>query len=354
MATTDRAAASPATARVGSRARQGAVTIRQVAAAAGVSRATASRVINGSPLASEEARRAVEAAIADLGFTPSPAARSLALGRTNSVALVLPEPNARVLSDPFFAQVILGLSAELDQTDLQMVLLLARAGQRTDRIDRYLAGRHVDGAVIASHHRDDALNQRLVDSGLPCVFFGRPLTVSNAHYVDIDNVTGARLATQHLVDQGRRHIATIAGPPDMTAGIDRLEGWREVVLAAGLSDAAVGYGDFTQASGATAMEALLAEHPGLDAVFATSDLMAAGALEVLGGMGRKVPDDVSVVGFDDFPVAETTKPPLTTVSHPVQTMSARAGRMLLDLLSGQDVGPDPVIFPPQLVLRSSA
>lgn len=330
------------------------MTIRQVAAAAGVSRATASRVINGSPLASEQARQAVEAAIAELGFTPSPSARNLALGRTNSVALVLPEPNARVLNDPFFSQVILGLSTELEQTDLQMVLLLARDGQRTERIDRYLSGRHVDGAVIASHHRDDALNRRLIDSGLPCVFLGRPLAVTGAFYVDMDNLNGARLATQHLIDLGRRHVATIAGPQDMTAGIDRLEGWRATVLAAGLSDVDVAYGDFTEARGVAAMRELLARSPDVDAVFAASDLMAAGALTVLADHGRSVPDDVAVLGFDDFPVADTTKPPLSTVAHPVQAMTAHAGRILLDLMNGDDVDPDPVIFPPHLVLRSSA
>lgn len=351
---TDTARASTPTPSVGSRSRPGAVTIRQVAAAAGVSRATASRVINGSPLASEQARLAVEAAIAELGFTPSPAARSLALGRTNSVALVLPEPNARVLTDPFFSQVILGLSAELEQTDLQMVLLLARDGQRTERIDRYLAGRHVDGAVIASHHRDDALNQRLIDSGLPCVFLGRPLAVTGAHYVDMDNANGARLATQHLISRGRQRIATIAGPQDMTAGIDRLEAWRDSVLGAGLSDTNVAYGDFTEPAGAAAMHELLARDPDIDAVFAASDLMAAGALTVLAEHGRRVPDDVAVVGFDDFPIADATKPPLTTVAHPVQAMSAQAGRLLLAIMNGDDVDPEPVIFPPQLVLRSSA
>lgn len=351
---TDSARASAAAPSIGSRSRPGAVTIRQVAATAGVSRATASRVINGSPLASEHARQAVEAAIAELGFTPSPAARSLALGRTNSVALVLPEPNARVLTDPFFSQVILGLSAELEQTDLQMVLLLAREGQRTDRISRYLGGRHVDGSVIASHHRDDALNQRLVDSGLPCVFVGRPLNVVDAHYVDMDNANGARLATQHLIDQGRRHIATIAGPQDMTAGFDRVSGWRAALDATGLSDAGIEVGDFTEAAGVAAMRTLLAAHPEIDGVFAASDIMAAGALTTLAEHGRRVPDDVAVVGFDDFPIAATTKPPLTTVAHPVQAMSAQAGRLLLAMMNGNDVDPDPVIFPPQLVLRSSA
>jgi DNA-binding LacI/PurR family transcriptional regulator len=311
-------------------------------------------VINGSPLASDDARRAVQAAIQQLGFTPSPVARSLALGRTASVALVLPEPDARVLSDPFFSQVILGLSTELDRTDLQMVLLLARRGQQTDRITRYLLGRHVDGAVIASHHRDDTLNQRLIDSDLPNVFIGRPLGVTGAHYVDMDNTRGAQLATQHLIDQGRRHIGTIAGPPDMTAGIDRLEGWRLAMRAAGLPDDVAVNGDFTEPGGVAATRELLERYPDVDAVFAASDLMAAGALTVIAELGRRVPDDVAVLGFDDFPLAETTRPPLSTVTHPVEAMAGAAGRILRAMINGEDAGPDPLIFPPHLVLRGSA
>lgn len=337
----------------GRRGRSGAVTIRQVAAAAGVSRGTASRVISGSPLVSDRARAAVEAAIAELGFTPSPAARALSRGRSDTVALVLPEPNGRVLSDPFFAQVIVGLSAVLDQQELQMVLLLARPGEGTERIARYLLGKHVDGAVIASHHRDDELNARLTASPLPCVFIGRPLDVDAHSYVDMDNVGGARAAAEHLIERGRVRIATITGPQDMGAGLDRLTGWREAMHDAGLDDSAVAMGDFTEAGGAAAAGALLQTHPELDAIFVASDLMAVGAMRVLRGEGRRIPDDVAVVGFDDFAVAATTDPPLTTIAHPVAAMAARAGELLHDICAGSDPG-EPVIFPAHLVHRSSA
>ena len=225
--------------------RRSAPTIRQVAAVAGVSRATASRVINGGHLVSDHTRVAVEAAIAELGFTPNPVARSLANRRTGSVALVVPEPNARLLTDPFFGSIINGLSLALDDSDLQMVLVIARPGPSTVRATRYLTTGSVDGAVIASHHRDDALNRRLVDSGLPCVFVGKPLDVATTHYVDMDNVLGARLATEHLIASGRLRIGTVAGPADMTAGVDRLNGWREAMHAAGLPADAVVHSDFT-------------------------------------------------------------------------------------------------------------
>ena len=319
-----------------------------------MSRATASRVISGSTLVSEEARAAVEAAISELGFVPSSAARSLALGRSDFIALVLPEPNSRVLSDPFYGQVILGLSDALDENDKQMVLLLARSGQRTDRVSDYLAGYHVDGAVIASHHRDDRLNQRAVDLDLPCVFIGRPLHIGRGRYVDMDNVAGARLATERLIALGRRRVATIAGPADMSAGTDRVAGWRAALDDAGLDSSRVASGDFTQLGGGVATRKLLSQHPDVDAVFAASDLMAAGAIDELTRSGYRVPEDVAVMGFDNFPVAESTHPPLSTVDHPVVEMARAAGRMLLAQIDGTAVDPDPLMFTPQLVLRESA
>ena len=334
---------------------RGKVTIRQVAAAAGVSRATASRVISGSPLVSDQARQAVEKAIDDLGFVPSAAARSLALGKSGTVALILPEPDARVMTDPFFASTILGLSAQLDASDMQMVLLIARSGQGTGRIVRFVEGGHVDGAVIASHHRDDSLNQRVLDSSLPCAFIGRPLGVDvPATYVDMDNRQGARLATEHLIATGWQRIATIAGPSDMSAGIDRLEGWRDAVRAAGRPDDAIAYGDFTLEGGVAATQQLLTTHADLDAVFAASDMMAAGALTELGNQGRRVPRRRRRHRLRQLRVGRSTTPPLSTVDHPVGEMAAKAGQMLLDVLAGGEPRLDPVLFAPQLVLRTSA
>ncbi|WP_225753592.1 LacI family DNA-binding transcriptional regulator [Actinotalea sp. Marseille-Q4924] len=334
--------------------RRAAPTLRQVAAAAGVSRATASRVINGGHLVSDHAKQAVEAAIAELGFTPNPVARNLATRRTGSVALVVPEPNARLLSDPFFGSVINGLSLSLEAADLQMLLVIARPGRSHDRAVRYLTTGQVDGAVIASHHREDRLNARLVESGLPCVFVGRPLDVEDSHCVDMDNVGGARLATEYLIEHGRRRIGTVAGPQDMPAGVDRLTGWQEALSAAGLSADAVVHGDFTVPGGAEATRRLLAEHPDLDGIFVASDLMASATLTEVAALGRRVPDDVAVFGFDDLGVASTTTPPLSTVIHPVEAMAARAGTMIVEMLSGIEHAAEPVVFPARLALRASA
>ncbi len=334
--------------------RRSAPTIRDVAAAAGVSRATASRVINSCHLVSPATREAVDAAIAALGFTPNPAARSLATRRTGSVALVVPEPDSRLLTDPFFGGIINGLSRALESADLQMVLLIARDAAGARRAGHFLTTGHVDGAVIASHHRDDSLNQKIVDAGLPTIFIGRPIDVPTALYVDMDNTLGARLATEKLLARGSRRIATVAGPQDMTPGVNRLAGWRAALQDAGHSADAVEYGDFTAASGAAAMERLLALHPDLDAVFIASDLMASGALPVLAAAGRRVPEDVAVVGFDDLEISESTSPPLTTVRQPVADMAARAGEILAGILAGGPLPLEPELFGAELVVRASA
>ena len=335
--------------------RPAAPTLEQVAERAGVSRSTASRAINGGLRVSPEAQGSVDAAVADLGYIPNRAARTLVTRRTNSVALVVPEPDERVLSDPFFASTIHGLNAALRDTDLQLVLVMARPQDIATRTLRYLRGGHVDGAVVVSHHRDDVLAEALQRSGVPSVYVGRPFRGGDrVHYVDVDNTGGGRMATEHLLRIGRRRIGTIAGPQDMSAGLDRLAGWSAALDAAGLAADAVEYGDFTTAGGAQATAQLLARHPDIDALFVASDLMAIGALSVMADAGRLVPGDVAVIGYDNLGAATTTSPTLTTIVNPGFAMARTAGEMLIDLLIGNKVDQAPVIFAPELVIRRSA
>jgi DNA-binding LacI/PurR family transcriptional regulator len=182
---------------------------------------------------------------------------------------------------------------------------------------------------------------------------GRPLVASTLSYVDADNRDGARQAIDHLVKKGRRRIATIAGPPDVAPGVDRLAGYREALEHHGLEPTPIVYGDFTRPAGIHAMCRLLDHRPNLDAVFCASDLMAVGALHALRQSGRRVPDDVAVIGFDDLPLATYTQPTLTTVHQPVEEIGAVAARRLLSLMEGSDAGPNPVL-PTSLVVRQSA
>lgn len=331
-------------------------TLDEVARVAGVSRATASRAINGGARVSAAARAAVDDAVRTLGYVPNPAARSLVTRRTDSVAVIVPEPDERVFSDPFFAGTLSGVNRVLATRDLQLVLLLASPGVHANHTMRYLSHQHVDGAVVVSHHKSDGLAERLTGIGLPCVFVGRPWNgAEHVTYVDVDNVAGSRDATRLLIEHGRTRIGTIAGPADMTAGADRLQGWREAMAAARLPTDSVAVGDFTEAGGEQAARKLLAKHPDLDGLVVASDLMAAGALRVLAERGAQVPEDVAVVGYDDLGVAERTTPPLTTVRQPIVEMAERATKLLLEQLDGDGhSGTVRVIIPPVLVPRESA
>jgi DNA-binding LacI/PurR family transcriptional regulator len=327
-------------------------TLEKVAVRAGVSRATVSRVVNGSPKVAEHIREAVQRAVDELGYVPNQSARSLVTQRTDSIALVLPEAAGRVFSDDqFFPGIIRGVSQELEAADKQLVLMIAGSAASHDRIERYAMARHVDGVIIFSMHGADPLPNTLSRMGIPVLCGGRPLGHSAVPYVECDNVNGAALAVRHLLTSGRTRIATIAGPQDMVAGIDRLAGYRRELTESNRRSI-VAVGDFTRDSGAVAMRQLLADDPTLDAVFVASDLMAHGALRALRDSGRRVPDDVAVVGFDDVELARFTEPPLTTVRQPIVGQGREMARQLLRELRGEEIE-QAVVLPTELIVRES-
>ncbi len=329
-------------------------TLDTVAAEAGVSRATVSRVINGSPRVSPEVKDAVGSAIERLGYVPNRAARSLAMRRTDSVALVMREPDATVLSDPYLGNIIIATSQALVGTGVQLVLVNARNDAEHSRLADYVRSGHVDGVLLASMHDDDPLPRILLEAGIPTVVGGRPQRhLPGLSYVDVDNVGGAQLAAERLLTADRRRVATIAGPQDMTAGNDRLNGYRRALSAAGRKADRVAYGDFTRESGEQAMTALLERYPDVDGVFAANDLMAIGALRTLRAGGRRVPEDVSVVGYDDIEMARHTEPPLTTIHQPVIDQARTMTELLLTQIGGDPSG-DAVVLPTELVERGSA
>ncbi|BCB87292.1 LacI family DNA-binding transcriptional regulator [Phytohabitans suffuscus] len=327
-------------------------TLEEVARRAGVSRATVSRVVNGSTTVAPPIQEAVRRAVRELGYVPNLAARTLVTQRTDSIALVLPETATRVFSDdPLFPGIVRGVSQELEAADRQLVLMMAGSAASHDRIERYAMGRHVDGVMFASMHGMDPLPGALARIGMPAVCSGRPLGRPAVPYVDIDHVAGVASAVRHLLDAGRQRIATIAGPQDMVAGIERLAGYREA-LRDSHRRSIVAVGDFTRESGAIAMRHLLDDDPKLDAVFVASDLMADGALRTLREVGRRVPADVAVIGFDDAEFARYTDPPLTTVRQPIIEIGREMVRLLLRLAEGEPVE-EALILPTHLVVRDS-
>jgi DNA-binding LacI/PurR family transcriptional regulator len=329
------------------------VTLEQVARRANVSRATASRVVNGDPRVGEPVRAAVESAVRELRYVPNLAARSLVTRRSDSVAVVIPEPTTQLFGDPFFPRVLRGISEALGQEEMQLVLLMPQARPDEVRVERYLEAGHVDGVLLVSLHGADPLPAGLRRHGVPLVVGGRP-PAEGFTYVDVDNRGGAATAVGHLLDIGRRRIATIAGPQDMAVGADRLAGYRERLSAAGRDEGLVEASDFTHDGGRSAMERLLARDPSLDAVFAASDLMAIGAMAALRSAGRSVPHDVAVVGFDDAPMASTVDPALTSIRQPIEEMGREMTRLLIDGIRSPDRPPRRVILDTQLVVRHSS
>ena len=340
--------------------------LEQVAAAAGVSRATVSRVVNGFASVDPTMRARVEAAIAEMGYAPNHAARTLVTRRTDAVALVAAEPDLRVFGDPFFSAIVRGVSQELLEAGMQLTLLMGQSYSDLDRIERYLRSAPLDGVMLISEHAThDPIPAAMAHAGVPVVIGGRPVQSEHSFpYIDHDNRGGGRLAAEHLSARRCRRIATIAGPADMSAGIDRLAGFAEG-LGARFDPALVEHGDFTQAGGEDAAERLLNRAADVDAIFAASDLMALGALRALRRAGRSVPDDVAVIGFDDNPLAVAAEPPLTTIRQHTVLQGRAMARLLLTiarpelLLQPADGLPDMrgidhLVLPVELVERGSA
>ncbi|MEV2215361.1 LacI family DNA-binding transcriptional regulator [Streptomyces sp. NPDC050997] len=336
-------------------------TLEDVARRSGVSKSTVSRVINAEPRVRAEVIDRVREVIAELGYVPNQAARQLVTHRTGAVAVVAAQPENRLFLDPFFDRHLRGIRRELALHGAQAVLLFLDEPDDYARVADYLGGGHVDGALLFSLRPGDRLPEMVDRLGLPAVFGGRPLlrdgdpVRGGQAYVDGDNREGARQAVRHLVSLGRSRIATVTGPYDQeNSAADRLAGYRDVLPAA--SAHLIEKADYTQQGGADAMAALLRRCPDLDAVFVASDLMASGALQALRERGRRVPQDVAVVGFDDLAeIAESTDPPLTTVHQDVEEMGRLMARLLFDRTQNPDApAGSSVVVPTRLVLRKSA
>lgn len=326
-------------------------TIRDVAAAAGVSRGTVSRVLNGGHWVSPDAHAAVTEAIRSTGYSANQHARSLVTGRSNSVAFLLTEPQHLLFEDPTFSILLRAAAQALGAREMPLLLMVAGTPQERRRITDYVAAGHVDGVLLISSHRGNPVLGELLRQDVPTISCGAPLGYEGrVGYVSSDDLDGARRMTAHLREQGRTRVATITGPLDTPGGTQRLAGYRDV-LGDAYDESLVAHGDYSRASGQAAMAELLARRPDLDAVFVASDLMAAGAYVALREAGRRVPEDVAVGGFDDTGLAATLEPPLTTMRQPFERIASEMVRLLLEVVDGQE--PAAMVLPTTLVRRES-
>ena len=305
-------------------------TIDDVAAEAGVSRGTVSRVLNGGHWVSPEALAAVNAAIEKTAYRVNPHARGLATNRSNSVAFLLTEEHERLFEDPNFSILMRGAAHALAAYDISLVLIMAGTTDERRRAREFISAGHVDGVLlISSHPSTDTLISDLHRSGMPIIACGMPLGVkAKIGYVQVDDVDGARTMVAHLKSIGRRRIATITGAMDTSGGVGRLEGYR-LELENRFDEKLVAEGDYSRVSGLKAMERLLEVEPAIDAVFAANDQMAAAAVEVITARGLRVPEDIAVGGFDDSAVATSTTPAITTMRQPFGQISEEMVRILV-------------------------
>lgn len=331
------------------------ITINDVAAEAGVSYQTVSRVLNNRPDVSEETRKRVQTVIKTLGFRPSAAARTLVSSKTHILGLITAD-----FSDYFFTQVIVGAEDEVRRHGYFLMLSSTERNPLDEpEYLRMLTEQRIEGVLFARPSTELERNNphilSLLDKRIPVVMTAFDLQ-GDVMVVDVDNVSGGLQATQHLIDYGHRAIAMIAGPDGWRSVNERAQGYRQALQAAGLplETSLIQNGDWTYESGFAAAQALLESRQDFSAVFAHNDQMAIGATSAFQSAGRAIPDDIAIVGYDDIPVARYYAPPLTTIRQPMQDVGRVAARMLIDAINNLPLERQEVLLTPELVIRQSS
>jgi LacI family transcriptional regulator len=329
------------------------VTILQIAQEAGVSYQTVSRVINNRPDVAVETRERVRRVIATLGYQPNAIARSLASKRTHTLGLITAD-----LNDYFYAQMIVGAQAEARNQGYRFMLgSVERNPHNEPEFVRMMAERHVDGLLLAriGTSTENHYIQQLLEDRVPLVTTSYHLQDAPLTVVDVDNVAGASMATRHLLESGHRQIAMITGPMNIQSVHDRITGYTQALVEAGLSaeQSLVAHGDWQHRGGYLAMQDLLARGRTFTAVFAHNDSMAIGALHALRQTQLRVPQDISIVGYDDRPEAAYADPPLTTIRQPTHEVGVIATRLLIQTIEQPETPPQQIILGVELIQRDS-
>lgn len=332
------------------------INLEDIAKHAGVSRSTVSRVINNEGSVSKHTRARVLEIVNRLNFTPNHAARTLVTQRSNVIGVVVPGTAKVFFGDnSYFPMLLQGVAEATNRHQQNMLLWLGQQNEEREHFSqRIIRNRSYDGLIITSTSNDHPLFDALIASVPNFVMVERPLRYDNRiSYVTADNVTGGQMATEHLIKLGRRRIAHITGQLDIADAQDRLTGYRNALERAGIpyNPDLIYEGLFSYQAGYEGMKALLAQKP--DAVFASCDASAVGAIQAIHDVGLRVPEDISIVGFDDLDVAVKSLPQLTTIRQPIQQKGAAAVTLLLDLINDKAEGPRQIILPTQLVIRQS-
>jgi len=337
------------------------VNLNDIAKQAGVSRSTVSRVLNDDGYVSDETRQTVQAIINELGYSPNMGARMLRTQRTNVIGVVIPHSIRNVFGDGdphYFATLIQEIAVTAQQRDVAPVLWIGNSDEAGESFYRRIfQNRLMDGLIIVTSITTEYfLVDNLMKNGMPFVMIGRPLKYADKmNYVNVDNRQAGRMAVQHLLKIGRRHIAKLTGDLSHADCADRLEGYKDMLQTAGIpiDERLILTGTFTQESGYLRMKQLLGLGLPIDGVFAGTDIIALGAIHAIQDAGLRVPEDISVIGFDDLAMAQTSNPPLTTMHQPIAQKAKMATTLLLDVLDGIVEQPARASLSARLVVRES-
>ena len=325
--------------------------IKDVAVHAGVSVTTVSHVVNGTRFVSESARMRVAEAVRELGYVPSAIARSLKHNNTRTFGMIIPNN-----SNPYFAEIIRGVENRCFAAGYNVILCNSNDDpKRQASYLRVLAEKRVDGVVFVASGSDAVVRATLADVKMPMVLLDREVDGMNNDLVEVDHVVGGELATRHLLELGHPRVACISGPPGLSPSSQRRAGWKQALVTAGVDrgEADLARGDFTARGGYLAMQALLKRKPRPSAVFVCNDLMAFGALSAAREAGVSVPEQLSIVGFDDIELAAFSAPPLTTIAQPKLQIGTLAAELLLERVEQNRSKGRRVILAPQLTVRAT-
>ena len=329
------------------------ITLHDVAQKAGVSRSTASRALNGSKRISRQTTQRVKDAARALGFVANAQGRALAIGRSETISILITEPLDELLSDPTYGAFLRGISEELSHTSYLPVLMQASSAFERKRVQIHLEQHTVDAVINISPYEGMELLESIQNQHLPAVLCGQ---LQNNPYTTVfsnvysDDVEGAAMAAKAMQKRGRKQIAIILGPADNPAVPDRLEGYRSI-YGAGLDESRIVYTGWDESSGYSAISHLLDLDISIDGLLAGSDRIAAGAIAALASRNLSVPDDVSVIGYDDLPIAARIKPRLTTIHQPLLEEGSVAAQLALAMINGEE--PSTKILHMRLINRES-
>lgn len=333
------------------------VTIKDIARLAGVSPSTVSRVVSNHPRISPETSRKVKAIMEEQGYHPNVMAKSLVSKTTQTLGIMLPRPAEELFQNYFFGELLRGIVTQATRMNYDLLMTTATSSSdEVNTISRLARGRRVDGVLLLASKRDDPLIAFLSKEKFPFVLIGRSEAYPDAAMVDNNNIQTAYDATNHLIAQGHERIGFVSGPPDLTLSHDRLLGYQKALSEHGLETRAewIVEGEFLQESGFRAMSQFMSLPERPTAMVVIDDNVAFGVLRGLSELGYRVPDDISLVSFNNIALSELASPPLSSVDIGTYQLGYTAVQSLLRVIHEEPIHQNPVIIPHRLIVRESS